>query len=218
MPDQQRTGPTTVLIVDDHRTLTELLAEVVGNDPLLTCVGVATSAAGAMSRLASVHADVVVLDARLGEDDGIALVPRIRAGWPATAVVVLTGFVDRSVVDRASAAGASAVMPKDGALSDLMTVVRYARPGTFTVPESVLRVLDTSTWARPTDRLTLREGDVLRQLAAGRDVSALSRDLGISVHTARSHVRSIHAKLGVHSQLEAVAMAHQDGFVPPTPR
>ncbi len=203
----------TVLVVDDHRTVAELLALALRGNPLLSRVESALSAEEALTRLASTPADVVVMDYRLGDADGVATTRQIRQRWPGTVVVMLTAYPTRALMADAAAAGASALLPKDGALSDLIEVLWTATPDRFTVPPALLRVLVDQESKPHVSPLTGREHDVLGALAQGHDIGAVSRLLGISVHTGRSHVKSILAKLEAHTQLEAVAVAHRHGLL-----
>lgn len=202
----------TVLVVDDHRTVTELLALAVSSHPQLSCVESALSAQQAMDRLRTTRVDVVVMDYRLGETDGIEATRMVTQRWPDTAVVMLTAYPTRFLMREAAAAGASALLPKDGRLTDLLDTVLAAVPRRFVVAPALLQALMAEAEPR-SNPLTPRENDVLHQMARGLDVRGISRALDISVHTCRSHVKAILGKLDAHSQLEAVAHAHRDGLL-----
>lgn len=205
--------PRRVVVVDDHCTFAELLTMGLETHPRLTCVASAMDARSAMEAVAREQPDVVVMDIRLGNDSGVEVTARIVERWPQTAVVVLTAYPTPQLMTEVVQAGASALLPKDGALDDLLETVLTAQPRLFTVPPGLAAVLMRPREADPVSPLTPREEEVLRRLAAGRDVRGISRDLGISVNTCRSYVKSLLAKLGVHSQLEAVVAAHERGLL-----
>lgn len=210
--DEQSSGARTVMVVDDHRTFTELLRLGIDARQGLSCVGWATSVPEAMTRLETQRVDVVVMDYRIGEEDGVHATRLVTQRWPECAVVMLTAYPTRTLMERAAVAGASALMPKDGGLTDLLEVLTSARPGVFSVPPALLRILVAAPEQLRTV-LTPRELEVLRHLAQGHDVRRVGRDLGMTVNTARGHVKAILAKLGAHSQLEAVATAWHSGLL-----
>lgn len=211
------TGSARVLVVDDHRTFTDLVALALAGEPDLECVGAAHDGEVARRMVAEVHPDLVLMDVNLGDADGLELTAELLEEHPELVVVVLTAFGDGAIMRRAAMVGASALLPKDGSLPDLLTGLRGARKGGLVVHPELLQALVTEDPARslpaPDPGLTARERDVLTQLAGGRTVSVIAKDLGISVHTCRGYVRTLLSKLGVHSQLEAVVVAVMRGLV-----
>lgn len=159
--------------------------------------------------------DLVLMDVRLGEGDGIAVTAQLTAAYPLLRVVVLTAHSDTALMQRAADAGACALLPKDGSLPDMLAALRGARRGGLVVHPALLRTLVASQPARGgyLPALTAREVDVLRMLAAGLDTRATAKALGISLSTCRGYVRNVLSKLGAHSQLEAVVIATNHGLV-----
>jgi len=104
-------------------------------------------------------------------------------------------------------------VPKDGDLDEMLAVLRTAERGGCSVPPRLLRSLVGGDRVPPDPGLTAREIDVLRMLAAGVTLTTIARELGISVNTARGHVKNILSKLGAHSQLEAVVLAARRGLI-----
>lgn len=209
--------PTTrVLVVDDHRTFTDLVALALAGEPDLECVGAAHDASEARELVALHSPDIVLMDVNLGTDDGLDLSAELLAAYPDLLVVVLTAHGDAAVMRRATAAGASVLLPKDGALPELLSGLRGARHGSLVVHPDLLRTLVVSEPAprpRSSPTLTPREHAVLQRLADGRTVVMIARELGISVSTCRGYVKTMMAKLDVHSQLEAVVVAVTHGLV-----
>jgi DNA-binding NarL/FixJ family response regulator len=130
-------------------------------------------------------------------------------------VVVLTAHATQALLERAAEVGACCLLPKDGSLDEMLTGLRTARRGGFTVHPTLMYALMKGAQRQgpPPPELTQREHDVLRRLADGSDVRSIARDLAISVHTCRGHVRSLLQKLDAHTQLEAVASATRVGLL-----
>mgnify|MGYP003343366341 CR=1 FL=1 len=178
--------------------------------PKVTVIGAGNVGATTAQRIAeSGLADVVLVDVDLPGSDGIGLTADLVAFLPEVRVVVMSSVADRSTLRRANAAGASAFVPKDFPLEDMLAAIRSSRRGTMWTPSELdthLKDLE-ETDSVDDGGLTPRELDVLRLLGEGRSVQQISRQLGISVHTTRGYVKAILAKLGVSSQLEAVLVA-----------
>jgi DNA-binding NarL/FixJ family response regulator len=206
---------STVLVVDDHVVFAQLVQRALSHEPDLTCVGIASSLAEARSLCASQRPDVVIMDVRLQDGDGIEGAAELVAAYPTLRVVVLSAFIDSRLMQRAARAGATALQAKDGELDDLLDAVRYAEPGSLAVHPRLLHQLVNSDQpsATPTPVLTQREHEVLRMLAAGHDLGVISREMSISINTCRGHVKSVLAKLGAHSQLQAVVIAMRAGLI-----
>jgi len=216
---------TRVLVVDDHEVFSDAVAMLLARQPGVELVGSARNADEAI-RLVDVEPgdrpDVVLMDLDLPGGSGILATRRIRELSPDSKVVVLTALQDPEVIADALAAGACGYVPKTRAVDELMDVVRRAAAGELVMPERDLApVLEQlrSSQARPeTDRLlhrlTRRETEILRYLAAGETTTQVARHLGISALTVQSHVKSILAKLGVHSKIEAVTLAWRLGLAP----
>jgi DNA-binding NarL/FixJ family response regulator len=164
--------------------------------------------------------DVVVMDINMPRQDGLAATRRIREVAPNTVVAVVTAHRDPDWVVRAAQAGASAFIPKDGSLEEMIDVLTRVRPGQMLVAPSTFSGGPTSPApVRETTEnvpvLTRREQEVLDCLGRGMQVKAIARVLGITLDTCRGYVKSLHSKLGVRSQLEAVIKAQQLGLIGP---
>jgi DNA-binding NarL/FixJ family response regulator len=216
---------TRVLVVDDHEVFSDAVAMLLARQPDVELIGSARDADEAI-RLVDVEPghrpDVVLMDLDLPGGSGILATRRIRELSPDSKVVVLTALQDPEVIADALAAGACGYVPKTRAVEELMDVVRRAAAGELVMPERDLApVLEQlrSSQARPENdrllhRLTPRETEILRYLAAGETTTQVARHLGISALTVQSHVKSILAKLGVHSKIEAVTLAWRLGLAP----
>jgi DNA-binding NarL/FixJ family response regulator len=216
--DRSAGRPTPrVLVVDDHRTFAELLAgalQAAGMDVL----GTAYSAAQALALAQDLQPDIVVMDIEMPHQDGLSATRRLREVSPHTVVVVVTAHRDPEWVVRATQAGASAFVPKDGSLEEMIDVLNRVRAGRMVVAPTTFSVAPT-TGTRPAPvnearpHLTRREQEVLELLGRGMQMKAIARVMGIRLETSRGYAKSLHAKLGVSSQLEAVVKGQQLGLL-----
>lgn len=207
---------TDVVVVDDHRTFAELLALALEAEPDLNCAGVAATVGQGLALVDRLRPGVVMMDVQIGDEDGIAATEELVRRYPGIRVVILTAHASRAVLNRASDAGACALLPKDGSLAEMLATVRTARRGGLVVhPELLRRIVAT---ARPVAKdnlppLTRREQEVLELLAEGLDARSVAKKLSISLHTCRGYIKSLLLKLEAHSQLEAVAIANRNGLI-----
>jgi DNA-binding NarL/FixJ family response regulator len=215
-PAGKSTDETTILIVDDHRSFADLLAGALNIIPGLQCVGTASSAAEGISRAADLQPDIVVMDIEMPRQDGLQATRRIREVAPGTVIAVVTGHNDPAWISRAAQAGASAFIPKGGSLTEMIDILgrvchgqMIVAPSTFDAGPSIPQQPDRT----PAPLLTPRELEVLAYLGKGMSVHSISQVLGISLNTCRGHVKSLHAKLGASSQLEAVIKAQNLGLI-----
>ena len=206
---------TRILVVDDHRTFAELAERAITSEFDLECVGTATSVAEALAKAYALEPDVVLMDVQLSDGNGIEATAELTTAFSELRVVVLSAHVTPAVVQSAADAGASAVLPKDGSLRDLLHAMRTASRGHMLVHPQAFAAMRVVPQQRGSFQppLTPRELEVLQQLGHGASVPTISRDLGISLATCRGHVKSVLTKLGAHSQLEAVVIAMQHRLI-----
>lgn len=205
-----------ILVVDDHRTFAELLSRALDAESDLECVGHAQDARQALSDVARLAPDVVLMDVHLPDRDGISTTADLVAAYPELKVLILTAYASVADIQRAGAAGACGFLAKDGSLSDVLDALRTARSGSLILPDGLLARLSAFGERDQTMRqwhLTPRELEVLRLLGLGRDPRAIAKELDVSLHTCRDHVKRVLTKLGVHSQLEAVVVATRTGLI-----
>ena len=214
MQHERGTDVSTVVIVDDHHTFADLLAIALDNEPDFHVVGKATNASTALDLVMRLRPTVVVMDIDLGGQDGLAVTRRIREARPDAIVVIVSAHADASSDARSCAAGANGFATKTGSLTELLALVRNAHSGS-TIGAGTLTT--TPTQAKPGESarssLTAREHEVLELMGQGVTAVEIARILNISVHTCRGYMKTIHAKLGVRSQLEAVVRAQELGLL-----
>jgi PAS domain S-box-containing protein len=206
-----------VLIADPDPASCSTLSAVLTSHSGLAVVGVAPSAASAIDQTIRLRPDVVIVGAALPDCGGVATASRLRADAPATSVILLAPCHDDALSARAIAAGCSGIVDERRAWVDLPAAVRAAHHGDTSISQAELQqvvasVRDSVRHGRAQD-LTLRERDVLRCLAQGLTTEQAAAALGVSVNTVRNHTQHVLNKLGVHSRLEAVVRARQDGLL-----
>lgn len=208
--------PIRVLIVDDHRMLAESLSEVLDGEPDMQVVGIAVDANSGERMARELEPDVVLMDHRLPDGDGIQLTRRIRASRSETMVVMLTAAAGASVLLAAIEAGCSGFLMKSGAASDVAAAVRLAHWERGFIPPATLSqllpYLKRSLVPSAVD-LTPREIEVLALLAEGASNQQIAAKLEITVNTVRNHVQSVLAKMEAHTKLEAVVKALKLGII-----
>ena len=211
-----RAQPARVVIVDDHEVLAASLAQVLDHEPDLDVIGSAGTLEKARVLLATESPDVVLLDHRLPDGDGVEAIPDLLALCPGASIVVLTATTADHVLVAAIEGGASGFISKTRGLDEVTSAVRAAAAGESVIsPEMLARLLPRlhRREAEPRDKLTEREREVLQLLAEGLSNAAIAERLFVSVHTVRNHVANLSTKLGAHSKLEALSIAVREGLL-----
>ena len=222
-----------VVVVDDQAVIRMGLRMMLEHETDITIVGEAGDAGRALDVVAASRPDVVLMDVRMPEVDGIEATRRILAGGAATlpAVLVLTTFDDDEYVFGALQAGAAGFLLKDAGPDVLVRAVRTVAAGNALVDPSVTRRL-VERWvalevtSASTDRrapvavgtLSAREREILVGLARGRSNRELADELIVSEATVKTHVSNLLTKLGVRSRVQAVVLAYEAGVVRPGER
>lgn len=220
-----------LVVVGDESTGADWFRRV-ADAPGLRCCGVATTLADGVDMLHPGAVDVVVVGDRLPDGSVWSSVRAFRDLDPGAAVIVLASEPTIGTLREARWAGANALVTHDTPFEDVAALATSPRsgrlfvdgdaalaavgasPGTFAdVQNGAERTIESAPAPADTT-LTPREHEVLRLLGRGLDPTAIARELGLSIHTARGHVKRILAKLGAHSQLEAVIIAVQLGLLP----
>ncbi|MGH2677846.1 MAG: response regulator, partial [Actinomycetota bacterium] len=191
-------------------------------EPDLLVVGEARDGLEAVAEAARTDPQVAVLDADLPNCDGVRAASLIRDKLPDCRIVILAADEDPDTLASAIEAGASGYLTKASPLTDLVDAIRSVHRGDTLVPSRMLGSLlerlirrrqDHDEAVRRLSRLTSREREVLSLLAQGGDNDSIAQVLVISPQTARTHIQNVLVKLGVHSRLEAAALAIQNGLL-----
>lgn len=223
-PEDPHERRTRVLIVDDHLVFSGAVEIAINAQDDLISIGAAASVAEALDAVGRQSPDVVLMDIRLPDGDGIEATKRIVALRPGARVLILTAHTDVDIMARAASAGASGFLPKESSIRSVLRAIRVAANGQMVVDGSTLAAI-LGRLHRPAisspgpdeeiPTLTRREHDVLVLMGNGLDPHAIAGELGISLHTCRGYQKSIMAKLGAHSQLETVVIATRRGVIGP---
>jgi DNA-binding NarL/FixJ family response regulator len=218
------TQQITVVIADDHRAFGEALQIALDRESDLTVIEVVDTGDQAVRTTVTKEPDVVLMDLRMPQIDGIEATRRIRDQAAGSAVIILTGEGDDVSLGRAIEAGAHGYVRKTAAVAEVADAIRKASSGTpLHAPAELnktLKTMRTRTRAdkelqRRVDRLTPRELQILSAMARGATPDQITKELGMSRHTLRTHVQNILTKLAVHSKTEAVVAAIRMGKVTP---
>lgn len=196
-----------IVIVDDHPIVREGLIAALERREGFEIAGAFGSAEEALAALGHTVPDVVLLDLELPGMSGVEAVSRFRAQ---AEVVVLTAYASDDQIDAALRAGARGYLLKGSPVDDIDRAIRAAAQGnTWLDPRIAARVVALSS----APRLSAREREVLRLVAAGRSNKEIATELRIAERTVKFHVTSIFDKLGAENRAQAVAVASERGLV-----
>jgi DNA-binding NarL/FixJ family response regulator len=205
-----------VVVVDDHEVVRLGLRSLLrGSD--ISIVSEAATAKQAVEETQKHRPDVVLMDIRMGENDGLAALEKLRKKTPDIPVVMLSMYDNPTYVARSVALGAADYVLKGSPREDLISAIERAAKGQGPAEGSMMeRVKDAM--ARRGDRdddipLTNRELQVLRHVALGLSNREIGRSLGISIETVKEHVQNILRKLDVTDRTQAAVWAVKKGLV-----
>ncbi|MDE3192009.1 MAG: response regulator transcription factor [Acidobacteriota bacterium] len=219
-----------ILIADDQELLREGLAMVLEAQPDMEIVGHAGDGTAAVAAAARLDPDVILMDIRMPNLDGVEATRQITAARPAgqgPRIVVLTTFDLDEYVVSALQAGASGFLLKDAAPADIISAVRAVAAGNALLAPTVTRRLIDRVLARGEvaglappaglDELTGREREVMALVVDGLSNPEIAASLFLSEATVKTHVGRILAKLGVRDRVQLVILAYEHRLVPREP-
>jgi DNA-binding NarL/FixJ family response regulator len=203
----------SVLLVDDHELIRQGLRRAFERDGDFEVAGEAGSLADARRLLTLLSPDVVILDVRLPDGNGLEACRKVRADFPEIGIVILTMYAGDDQLFEALEAGASAFVPKNAPSEDVVAAARHASssPRSFTandLNEAMKRKLSPSG-----PQLSPREREVLGLLADGLGVAQISRQLFISESTTKTHISKLYEKLGAGNRAQALMTALKLGLL-----
>jgi DNA-binding NarL/FixJ family response regulator len=219
-------GPLRVIVADDQELVRTGFCVILKAADGITVVAEAANGAQAVRAAAEHRSDVILMDIRMPEMDGLEATRLITGGARASSprVVMLTTFDLDDYVYEALRAGASGFLLKDAPRHDLIAAIKTAAAGNALLAPSVtIRLIDA--FARRPARtlpapsrlasLTVRERDILLRLARGLSNAEIAADLVVSEATVKTHVGNLLGKLGLRDRIQAVILAYETGIVRP---
>lgn len=216
--------PIRVLLVDDDALLRAGLEAIFSSDEGIEVVGEAPDGRVAVERARELRPDVVLMDVRMPDLDGIAATRELVAAAPDVRVVILTTFEDDDYIFGALTAGASGFLLKRTSPELLIDAIKAVAAGDSLLSPSVTRRVVDRMAALPSgeavldrrlDQLTPREREVLEQLARGLSNAEIAGVLVIEESTVKTHVKRILMKLGLRDRVQAVIFAYESGLTRP---
>lgn len=208
-------NPVRVLIVEDHQIVADGLTALLNDQRDMTVVGNVGSVAESAAKAMEVTPDILLVDFRLTDGTGADAVAAIRRVSPNVKHIFLTR--EDSDVARFAAleSGASGFIHKSKAASEVVDAIRkVATGGTLITPNTIATLINRRRESEAQrESLTAREKEVLRLMAEGVSSRDIATMLGISYATVRTHIRSLGAKLGVHSKVQAIVKARELALV-----
>lgn len=204
-----------VLIVDDHRIVRQGLHLVLDPDPCFAIVGETGDGEEAIRLVAGLKPQVVLLDLKLPDMDGVSVCQRVLQVCPETLVIILTAFIDPNLVNTCLQAGARGYLVKDAEDLRLREQIRAVVAGHAALDPRAAGILTDLVQRRAVsvDALRLRDLEILRLIAQGLTNREVGEQLHLSENTIKGYVKEILAKLGAHSRIEAVMLAKKQGLL-----
>jgi len=206
---------TKILIVDDHPLYREGVMTALRGQPLRALVLGASSAGEALRILEDdPTVDLVLVDLRLGKEDGLEGLRQIGARHPPIARMLISGHESPGIVRAAMGAGAQGFLSKSLSIGQVVKAINTVLEGGVSWPESDAALRPVSPGpAAVSHGLTLRQLEVLGLLGRGNSNAEIAKDLGISERTAKAHLKAIFNALGVDTRVKAVIRAQELGLL-----
>src|SRR3954470_769969 len=222
-PPVRRTGPARLVIADDHEMSRTGMRGMLASEEGLEIVGEATTGREAVSLCRRLRPDVVLMDIRMPDLDGLAATRAVKQESPGTCVIIVTMHENPEYLLEAFKAGAAGYLLKDATRAEVVGTIWQALDGDALLnPGLATRLLqrlatETRRAKAPQVPLTPRESEVLQLLTQGRTNRQIAGELVIAPGTAKLYVERILGKLGVSDRTQAAVRAVELGLVTPTP-
>ena len=211
-----------VVIADDHRLFREGVRMILREEKDIEIVGEAVNGLQTINVVNDLKPDVVLLDIKMPEMDGIQVIPPIRQKSPNTKALMLTAAMDEAKIFKSLKAGAKGYLSKDASVCDLTKAIKAVHQGELWIERKLMsRFFDHEAIAdsqgansrgKTKEGLTPREQEVLGLLTTGCTNKEIAQDLFISEKTVKTHLNSIFRKLKVTRRLQAILYAISKGL------
>lgn len=211
MSKQESMNNITIYIADDHAIVVDGLTEILRQQPRFSIIGTACDGLALIDLMKNRRADVVILDINMPKMNGIQCTEWIKINYPATKVIILTMFPEKSYIDQLIRAGADGCLLKSRGSRDLL--------------DAVDRVMDSRSYfdtindfvaidEHPVYNLSEREIEVIRLIVGGLTSSGIADKLFISEHTVKTHRKNIFKKMGINSVSQLTTFAINNKLLP----
>jgi len=210
---------TRVLIADDHAIVRAGLRALLVEETEFELVGEAVGGYEAIELVEKTNPDVLILDLSMPDLDGISVTRKIKPQYPDMKILILTLHEDEALLKEAIKAGAAGYILKRAAEAELISAIRVILRGDLYVDPAMVRGLfqepqqSQVKMKNPTESLTPRETEILRLIVEGYTNRQIGQELNISIRTVEGHRANISDKLGLHSRVELVRYARQNGLI-----
>jgi len=198
-----------IVIADDHQLMIHAIRLALEDREDIEIVGEADSGSKVLPLVSQTSPDLVLLDIRMPEMDGLTVLERLRERYPKVRVAILSAVDDPAVIQAAFNRGASAFILKHIDPGDLSAAIRQAVVGAIFQP---LGLLERATNGAKEAELSKREVTILQALQSGRSNKQIAAELFLAEQTVKFHLTNIYRKLGVSSRTEAVRYAFEHGL------
>jgi len=199
-----------ILTVDDHPLLREGIAAVLASEQDMALVAEAADGREALEQFRTHRPDVTLMDVQMPEVNGIDAIVKIREEFPDARIIVLTTYTGDAQAARAFKAGASGYLLKSMVRKELIDTIRTVHAGKKRIPPEIAVEMAEH---HSDDALTVRELEVLREVAAGNANKRVAQLLNVSEETIKAHMKSILSKLGANDRTHAVTIAVKRGII-----
>ena len=207
-----------VLIADDHPVVRAGLMQLLGEDAAIGETGTAASGQETLDRLREEHWDLLILDIGMPDRSGLDILRHVRSGFPKTRVLILSGFPERQYAINMLRAGAHGFLGKESAAEQLLNAVhailagrRYISPA---MSEMLLSEIDGSGGDKPIhEQLSEREFQIFCKLASGSSVSAIARELCLSVKTVSTYRSRVLEKMNFQTNADITTYALRNELI-----
>ncbi|MGW6907023.1 response regulator [Streptomyces sp. NPDC054940] len=210
-------GPIRVFLLDDHEVVRRGVHDLLNDEPDITVIGEAGTAAQALVRVPALRPQVAVLDVRLPDGNGVTVCRELRSRLPELACLMLTSFDDEEALLDSIMAGASGYVLKQIQGSDLVSAVRtLARGQSLLDPSATTKLMERLRHGREQEEepdalpgLTDREREILALIGEGLTNRQIGQRLFLAEKTVKNHISRLLAKLGVERRIQAAVIATQ---------
>lgn len=210
MNESETTKALTVLIVDDHPVFRQGLEALVATQADMRVVGAVGDGAGALENAVSQQPHVVLLDLRLAEVSGLAVLTELKRLQPAPKVIIVSSHEGDVMVTRALKTGADGYVSKNAPAGELLSAIRKIHAGGRAISRELARKFSEGV-AQPT--LSPRDAQILEQVAQGLSNKEIGTNLGLAEKTVKNHLNLIFMKLDASDRTHAVMIAMERGII-----